>query len=1231
MLRTTLRTADRRNVLKTILFAFAVCAAAQGQGQIFTIADGTINACTGAILDSGGQGAGGYSNFESYTATICADAPGQSINLSFVTFNLDQTGNDPMDNLAIYDGSSPSDPLLGIWTGTDLQGMTVMASPTNPTGCLTLVFTSNETGTGVFGATITCITPCFPPVAVAEVTGEATLPALVCVDEVLTFDASASYPQPGFNIVSYEWDFYDGSTATGPVATHAFTAPGAYFVQLTLTDDNGCVNTNTVDLEIYAGTTPLFVGTTEDLTVCEGGTVDLQGMVNPVLWTAMPNVDFGAGVYLPDNVGQTFSSQLSYSFFPPGSTLNNVNDLLGICVDMEHSFMGDLVISITCPNGQSVVMHQQGGGGTYIGGANDQDTAGNPQPGTCWNYCWSPNAQLGTFANSAAFGPTPNVMQGGTPAANALIPGTYSSLNPLNALVGCPLNGTWTFSVTDLWSIDNGFLCAWNINFNPALYPDLVQFTPTIVDVAWTGPGVTPLPGDPYNATITPTVPGDYDYTFTATDDFGCTYDTTITVTVSNAPEVEATAILGSTCSEPTDLHAEIVAYAPPPPDCTWTLELHDSFGDGWNGGANIVFTINGVPTTYTMTPGGNNTTVSLTIPVGATLQLTYTAGTLWNNENSFELLNYAGVVIYDSPQGPASGNLWQGASDCGPGIGPVTWQWTPAAGVDTPNAPDATTQITQPTEFVVRVFPFGQPWCFTTDTIEVTPPSFLENDSVVVDVLCNGGFGSITLLTTGLGGPWNYNWEDGAGNNVQTTAASDGDVFNGPAGTYTAYISEGPTGNGCLDTLTATITEPTAVQWVSTPNDTLICLTGEALLAASAEGGTGTITLQWNQGLAGNGPHAVSPADTTQYSVVAVDANGCFTQPVNATVFVNPPITFTPLLPDTECFGLPVVYSVLDAAGGDGEFRYDWGHGFHLDDSNTFLLPVSGQVCVTVRDGCETPPVTSCNWLEILQTPPLVVTADTVLGCAPFAVRLTLEDTTQQALVEWTYGDGAMEIEADSVVHTYANAGNYTVGTVVTWPNGCITDTTLYNLIEVITVPIATMSWLPHPPSINDPTVHFTDLSVPNVTSWWWDFGEDLGTSEEQDPVIEFPSEVGGSYPVTFVVGNFLGCTDTLRTIVDVADEFLVWVPNAFTPNSEGENETFFVSGNDISSEEYQLYIFDRWGHEVFGSTDPQEHWDGTSGGDLLPQGVYVYRLKVRSLSSRQKKTLYGHVTLLR
>ncbi|MFN9327581.1 MAG: proprotein convertase P-domain-containing protein, partial [Flavobacteriales bacterium] len=66
-------------------------------------------------------------------------------------------------------------------------------------------------------------------------------------------------------------------------------------------------------------------------------------------------------------------------------------DLPSVCVSMEHSFMGDLVVYLTCPNGQSVTFHQQGGGGTFIGGALDGETV-PPSPGECWEYCFSPFA-----------------------------------------------------------------------------------------------------------------------------------------------------------------------------------------------------------------------------------------------------------------------------------------------------------------------------------------------------------------------------------------------------------------------------------------------------------------------------------------------------------------------------------------------------------------------------------------------------------------------------------------------------------------------------------------------------------------------------------------------------------------------------------------------------------------------------------------------------------------------
>jgi gliding motility-associated-like protein len=256
-------------------------------------------------------------------------------------------------------------------------------------------------------------------------------------------------------------------------------------------------------------------------------------------------------------------------------------------------------------------VHQQGGGGTYLGEPVDVDAQAN-DPGVGYDYFWSPDATNGTWADNA----------GGT-----LPTGTYESVQPWTLLEGCPLNGTWTIEVCDSWGSDNGFIFDWFINFESSLYPDPIVFTPEIgadCDSSfWTGPFIVDDGGDCNGVTIVPENEGVFEYVYTAINDFGCvSYDTMI-VTVEPAPEVTLTAE-DNWCGIPVGLNATTTGVSPNL-DVDWTWESTGGTvepGAGTNNGASATVDDLDAPVTVTVTmnmTGGNidECLASATAPVG--------------------------------------------------------------------------------------------------------------------------------------------------------------------------------------------------------------------------------------------------------------------------------------------------------------------------------------------------------------------------------------------------------------------------------------------------------------------------------------------------------------------------------------------------------------------------------------------------------------------------------------
>ncbi len=101
-----------------------------------------------------------------------------------------------------------------------------------------------------------------------------------------------------------------------------------------------------------------------------------------------------------------------------------------------------------------------------------------------------------------------------------------------------------------------------------------------------------------------------------------------------------------------------------------------------------------------------------------------------------------------------------------------------------------------------------------------------------------------------------------------------------------------------------------------------------------------------------------------------------------------------------------------------------------------------------------------------------------------------------------------------------------------------------------------------------------------------------------------------------------------TLSVIFAVQSIKAILIPNAFSPNNDGTNDEFKVTGNDVLS--LNLKLFDRWGNSIFETNNPQIGWDGTQKGKNLPVGTYTY-YAVITTTTNETITKKGFVILVR
>ena len=846
---------------------------------------------------------------------------------------------------------------------------------------------------------------------------------------------------------------------------------------------------------------------------------------------------------------------------------------------------------------------------------------------TATNSCGTTSATTTLTVNAPLTGATATVVgidtfcSGGTLTLTATVtggtgvtylwsgPGGYTStmLDPTPFTPTNANSGVYTFTATPggcpaithttHWvQIDDSIiLTAVNINPNPICSRHLINLSATETygtHFHWTGPAG-------YHSSLLNPIP------FEATAANAGVY----TLTISNS------------CNADTMATAPLVVYRSPEPidgydsgvciGVSVTLQFTDSTIDGrWISSDPLVATVNSIGGVVGVSPGID------------TIYYVLNAGT--------DSACYDSVIIkVGRPLGPISGNTVVCVGDSTHLTDPVS------GGTWIAKNPNATVGAT--TGWVTGV-------SVGTDSIayqeagckpQVVNVTILQSPLPLADSyqVCLGG--TITITDASTGGSWSTS-PPGIATATGITPGNQATLTGNFVGVDTVYYT---TSNGCR-ALAAVIVDTLPTLAIS--GNTRICYGQCATLSVTdVDHGTYSWTPQTGVSCTSCDSVFACPLETQNYAVTVTNGAQCSkTLNVKLTVEPLPAITYSPD-PFYVCRGTAKTITVQDNVTGDSPDNWLWEPNVFLN-SNTIQNPTVSAadsidlvytVTATSQFGCKDSikvPV------SVLDSAFVTINPDTII-CFGESHQMLVTSTDPRSLFHWYIANGygyqpASSLNNSVITNPISTPDTSTDYVCIITENACFTDT-LASEVYVDPMPVLAVPPLPScavAGTANTLTVLITNQDTGLV--YEWTPSETINCPSCPTTVVVPDSNM--TYHVCVTSNRGCKSCDSVYVCM-VCDKSQVFVPNTFTPNGDGYNDRFMVSGKGLGLINH-MTVFNRWGEIVYEAhyipaNDASYGWDGTYKGQILEPDVFMYVIEVACETQGGVFKLHGDISLVR